>query len=69
MDNNKDPTETLENLSTYQTNKDQNLGSVIAKAASKIAHEARLRFDPDDATERDGTKSWTPRAQPPAKQR
>jgi len=40
---NNDVTDVLSSLSAYQTNKDQTLGSVIAKAASLLALEARYQ--------------------------
>jgi hypothetical protein len=61
---NNDVTDVLNSLSTYQTNKDQTLGSVIAKAASLLAREARCQSESETDSELACQYSPTSREKP-----
>jgi hypothetical protein len=50
---NNNVTDLLGSLSNFQTNKDQTLGSVIAKAASLVAQEVREKSEPEIAEAND----------------
>jgi hypothetical protein len=57
-----DAPRTLNQLGTYQTNKDQVIGRIIAEVASLIAKEKGKQTDMSDTTD-NGVARWTQQAQ------
>jgi len=67
MEKQQDLNESLDNLGNYQTNKDQTLGSVIARAAFLIAKGAHL-IDQRPATTAGAESEQSQQAQSEKKQ-